>query len=97
MRTLIENINQILAEWDPIGVGKTIATDEYRGYVPIIIKFIDDKQLLMNCLIDILANKIGLEYDPSNKLHVESVHQVCEKILFMRIRGFNPRSASSLP
>ena len=30
MKTLIENINQVLAEWDPIGVGEFTAKDEYK-------------------------------------------------------------------
>jgi hypothetical protein len=28
---VVEEINAILAEWDPIGVGKPLAPDEYRG------------------------------------------------------------------
>ena len=81
MKTIIENINQILAEWDPIGVGNTIATDEYRGYIPIIMKSINSKELLKNCLSDILINKIGIVYNPINKEHVRELEQICEKII----------------
>jgi hypothetical protein len=50
MKALIENINQVLSEWDPIGVGETIATDEYRGYIPIILRSVNNKKTLIDCL-----------------------------------------------
>jgi hypothetical protein len=81
MKALIENINQILAEWDPIGVGEIIATDEYSGYIPIILRSVNDKNILISCLANILANKIGLDYDTSNKSHIKDLQQVCEKII----------------
>jgi len=32
-------ISQILADWDPLGIGNTqIATDEYQAYIPRVIK-----------------------------------------------------------
>ena len=81
MKALIEKINHVLTEWDPIGVGDTVATDEYRGYIPIILRSINDKEILMNCLVNILIDKMGLGYDPSNKSHVKDLQQVCEKII----------------
>lgn len=81
MKTLIENINQVLAEWNPIGVGEFTAKDEYKGYIPLILKSIHDKQSLMNCLTDILVNNMGLDYNSSNKSHVENMEQVCKKII----------------
>ena len=81
MKALIEKINQVLSEWDPIGVGETIAADEYRGYIPIILRSVNDKKTLMNCLENILVNEIGLDYDSSNKSHVKDLQQVCEKII----------------
>jgi hypothetical protein len=80
MKVLVEKINQILAEWDPIGVGKTIATDEYRGYIPIILLSVDDTKTLMHCLSNIL-NNMGLDYDPSNESHVKDLMQVCDNII----------------
>jgi hypothetical protein len=87
MKTIIENINQVLAEWDPIGVGKTIATDEYRGYIPKILKSISDKNALTECLINVLVNEIGLDYDSSNKSYVKDLEQVCEKIMQVIHKG----------
>ena len=31
MKAITEMINQILMEWDPIGVGPELAIDEYQG------------------------------------------------------------------
>ena len=44
MKTKSEMINRILAEWDPIGVGYELAIDEYRGYIPVILRFCHDKK-----------------------------------------------------
>ncbi len=81
MKTLFEKINQVLAEWDPIGVGEAVATDEYRGYIPTILNSINDKKILMDCLENILVKEMGLAFDSSNKLHVNDLQQVCEKII----------------
>ncbi len=81
MEVLIKQIDQILAEWDPIGVGKGNAADEYSGYIPVIIKSIGNKKTLINCLISILVNDMGLDYDPFNQLQVDDLEQVCENII----------------
>ncbi len=77
----LENINRILAEWDPIGVGEHIASDEYKEYTPLILQFIENRQQLMNYLEDILINKMGIDYNPRNKEHLENLQQVCDKII----------------
>ena len=81
MKTIIENINIILADWNPIGVPYDIATDEYKGYIPLLLRFIENRQQLIDCLEDILINKIGLSYDPYNKQHSEDLVRVCEKLM----------------
>ncbi len=79
-KQLFDAINNVLAEWDPIGVGETIATDEYVGYIPLIFKVINNKEKLLFCLEDILVNKIGLEYDSNNEEHFADLQAVCDKI-----------------
>jgi hypothetical protein len=81
MKAIIENINQILSEWDPIGVGKTISIDEYRGYIPYILKHIENKQQLINCLEDILINKIGIDYNREDNNHYENLQNICDKLI----------------
>jgi len=80
MKKTIENINQVLAKWDPIGVGEDIASDEYRGYISLILKSSESQYELMNCLEEI-ANKMEIGYDPKNKKHLEDLQQVCDKII----------------
>ena len=36
MKAITEMINQILMEWDPIGVGPELAIDEYQGYICLL-------------------------------------------------------------
>jgi hypothetical protein len=81
METIIEKINQILSEWDPIGVGKIISIDEYRGYIPYILKHIENKQRLIRCLEDILINKIGIDYNREDNNHYENLQNVCNKLM----------------
>ena len=91
MKALVEKVNHILAEWDPIGVGETIAIEEYKGYIPTIIKFANDKKMLMDYLASVLVNDIGLDYDSSNESHIKDLQQVCEKII--QEYNISPRSA----
>ncbi len=74
-------VNRILAEWNPIGVDPDIALDEYKGYIPKVLKAMHSESSLMNCLEDILLNDIGLEYDLSNEMHVKDLQNVCRKLL----------------
>ena len=81
MKALIEKINQVLSEWDPIGVGEIIATDEYRGYIPIILRSVSDEKTLIECLENILVKEVGLDYDSFNESYAKDLKQVCEKII----------------
>ncbi len=81
MNKIFENINKVLADWNPISVPENIATIEYIGYVPLILKNIGNRQNLVCCLEDILINIIGLDYDPTNKKHSEDLEHVCDKLM----------------
>ena len=81
MKNIFENINNILSEWDPLNVGRDIAADEYRAYVPLIVKQINSKEKLMHCLEDILINKLEVGYDKQNKEHILTLHEITDKIL----------------
>ena len=73
MKTKSEMINRILAEWDPIGVGYELAIDEYRGYIPVILRFCHDKKKLINYLQNILVNK---KYNTDIQLICDRIIQV---------------------
>ena len=60
MDKVSEDINHILAKWDPIRVGENIATDEYKGYIPMILHLLPNRQELMEYLEDDLP-KLTLE------------------------------------
>lgn len=81
METKAEIINSILADWDPIGVGENLAIDEYKGYIPLILQCCLDKKKLMDCLISILTNEMGLYYDLNNPKQNKDIQAVCNKIL----------------
>ena len=81
MKNIIESINRVLADWNPIGVDDEIAIEEYKGYIPLILKAIENKQELMNCLEDILINRMEIGYDPSNMEHIKDLQGVCERLI----------------
>ena len=81
MEKITEDINHVLADWDPIGVNQNIASDEYRSYIPLILKVINDEQKLLNCLEDVLINKMEIGYNPKNEEHVADLQAVCRRII----------------
>jgi hypothetical protein len=81
MEQIIENINRVLADWNPIGVPEDIAIDEYKGYIPSILKSIESREQLVKCLENILINKLEVDYDISNKEYSEDLQQICRKII----------------
>jgi len=56
---LFQEINKILASWDPIGVGTPISDNEYKGYVPKIYRSSKDARKLREALCDIL-DELGM-------------------------------------
>lgn len=81
MNHTIKNINQILANWNPLDVPESIAIEEYKGYIPLIIRTIESHQQLINCLEDILINQLEVNYDPTNKEHLKDLQQICTEII----------------
>lgn len=81
MKKIFIDINRILADWDPIGVPKYIAIDEYIRYIPLILESIESREQLLKCLEDILINKLELGYNPANNEHSKDLQQVCDKLI----------------
>jgi hypothetical protein len=76
MSSIVENINRILADWNPLDVPEFIALEEYKGYTPSILRSIE-RQELIHCLEDILINQLGVDYDSTNKEHLEDLQRIC--------------------
>ncbi|WP_212004967.1 hypothetical protein [Chitinophaga sp. HK235] len=81
MKNIIEGVNHILAEWDPLGVGENIAKDEYKRYIPLILKDIKSKRDLTVCLENILINNLEVGYDKENNEHKYALNKIVEKIM----------------
>ena len=56
-------VNQILAEWNPIGVPEGIADSEYTAYVPNMLKYRNDYVALVTEMKRIVNDVIGLTFD----------------------------------
>jgi len=78
MDKIVENINRILVEWNPLNVPENIVFEEYKGYIPLIIQSIDDN--LIACLEDILVNQLEIDFDSMNEEHSKDLQQICAKI-----------------
>jgi hypothetical protein len=81
MKKNIENINRVLAEWNPIEVPQDIAAEEYKGYIPLVLQSIESRQQLMNCLEGILIDRMGLDYDPASREQSADLQAVCDMII----------------
>jgi hypothetical protein len=61
-----ELVNDILAEWDPIGVPDTVAKTEYTDYVERILVKRDNLDGIIKELETIITADIGLDYNGDN-------------------------------
>lgn len=77
---MIEKINKILSDWDPIGVGYPLSFDEYKQYAPKIKTLINDERKLTDYIIEIL-NQMGLDYDPKDINQQNDIDQTVKKLL----------------
>lgn len=84
MKTKMELINSILAKWNPLDVPENIAKDEYMGYVPIIIKNLDNEKQLLDCIVNIITNKMGLEYNRNNTIQKNDLIRLCKKLMTIK-------------
>lgn len=80
MKKLIDQINKVLINWDPIGVGTDIAETEYIDYIPQIINNATDESQLMVYLEQMLLNDMGLSYNKLNPIQYRTVQSVCTEI-----------------
>jgi hypothetical protein len=78
MNTLFKQINGILIDWDPIGVGEDIAATEYIMYIPAIIRHSKSEVELMSFLKQLITKEMGLKYN--NNLHADLL-LVCQNLL----------------
>lgn len=81
LKKAFDAINTIVADWDPLGVGETIAEDEYTGYIPSIMQVIENGESLFEYLSHILINDLGSRFDPTDMKHVEGLESICDRII----------------
>jgi hypothetical protein len=74
-------VNQILAEWNPIGVPEGIADSEYTSYVSNVLKFRNDLDGLVKELERIVSVVIGLNYDSNDSEHRQHTVTFAKKII----------------
>lgn len=75
-----DQINKILADWDPVGVGFDLAKIEYIDYIPAIIENAKNEQALMKYLEQMLIDEMGLSYDQSNSVQYKMLKNICQEI-----------------
>ena len=72
--------NWLLQHWDPIGVSSyPEAHDEYNGYVPTIVRFLDngaDPNRIADYLLYVEAERMGLPGRPERNL--EAARKIVE-------------------
>jgi hypothetical protein len=81
MDTLYMQINNVLAEWNPIGVPQYIVNEEYTGYIPVIVRHLNSREELFCCLEDILTNQMGILFDKESKTDAKDLLTICDKLI----------------
>ena len=66
-------VNNILIEWNPIGVPESAVADEYISYVQDILEIRKNKEKLIEYLEHMLIDVMGLDYDPNLAEHKKDV------------------------
>jgi hypothetical protein len=78
-------VNDILKEWNPIGVDEPSLTDEYIGYIPSIMKVRNDFDKLIEYLEHMLINEIGVSYNSSNKKHKNDLISFAKRLYEIKV------------
>lgn len=80
MKNIKLSINQVLSDWDPLNVGRDIASDEYSKYIGGILKYINNQEQLTSYLEKILVQDLDTGYDKHNREDKDSVALIVEKL-----------------
>ena len=84
-KPILNEILEILAEWNPMGVSRNIAATEYNRYIPEIIYHANNEFELMSYLKRLLTI-MGAKHD--DEQHNDLLPSVCQKILKI-VRNLN--------
>ncbi|WP_051697967.1 hypothetical protein [Prevotella sp. 10(H)] len=76
---MVEKINDLLAEWDPIGIGLPMSKYEYVQYVPNIISQKDNYLKLKEYIFTMLDN-MGLYYNSESEVVQKDIEELIYKI-----------------
>jgi hypothetical protein len=74
-------VNQILAEWNPIGVPGGIADSEYTVYIPNMLKFRNDYDGLVIEMKRIVNDVIGLDFDHYDECYKQETLEFAKRII----------------
>lgn len=77
-------INDVLMEWNPIGVIGSVLMDEYVAYIPRLIRVKENSDLLLKELEIILTKDMGIRLDPLNAEKKQELVNVARKINAIR-------------
>ena len=79
LKVLFEQVNDVLAEWNPIGVPPDIAKREYTTYVWQIIGCLQRGEDMCEYLQSALS-RMGLQYDKANPDHRDNLQLLCNQL-----------------
>ena len=77
---ILNTINTLLSEWDPIGLPKDIAEDEYMCYAQTIVHKLENNNSVRDYLITILIDLSNSEEIIHNKKAIDDINSLVIKI-----------------
>lgn len=80
----IENeINKVLAAWNPLPVPEFLAVNEYRYYASQIALIGNDFVKISAYLKKVVSEDLGLGYDGNNPEHRADVEQIANRLVLV--------------
>lgn len=76
---MIERINNIFIEWDPIELGKPLCETEYKQYANLFVWILKNENEIKEKLIYML-DQMGLEYDEQSEIQKKILIKVVKQL-----------------
>ncbi len=80
---MIDEINSIFSEWDPINVGYPLSLSEYQTYAGSVRSCPKDRAQIKACLMKCLAT-MGLDYNPCDPVQAMEIDRIVEQIFNLK-------------
>jgi hypothetical protein len=80
MNSIYEQVNAVISKWDPLNVGPDLASDEYRAFIPRLVRNIGKRENLRIALEEILLKEMKCDFQQDDPIHIKSIEDLCDEL-----------------